>query len=91
MAVSKDFVIENGDKSGFDIDGKGNVSFYGPAFKIDFDNKTMLVGCVYRFLLSFCSASFEDIDLLAVPVEYANYAGEDEFEQFFEAAGFKKL
>lgn len=85
------FVSENGDKSGFDIDNKGNVSFYGPTFKMDFETQTTLLRCVYRFLLSFNSKSFEDINSLPVPVEYVNCDSAEEFEQFFEAAGFKKL
>ena len=69
---------------------KGNISFYGPAFKMDFETKITLMRSLYRFLLSFNSKSFKDIDSLSVPVEYVNCDGEEEFEQFFEAAGFSK-
>lgn len=74
------FASENGDWSGFDIDCTGNIAFYGPAFEMNFETQTSLISCVYRFLLSFNSKSFEDIDSLSVPVKYANCDREEEVE-----------
>ena len=84
------FVSEISEKSGFDIDENGDVTFYGPAFKMDFSAETDLARCVYRFLLSFNCNTFEDIKSLGVPVETTCLETDEEFEQFCEAAGFNK-
>ena len=73
-------------KSGFEIDAQGSIKFYGPEFTIYGDE---IVNAVYLFLVTFNCKSFEDIDALNVPINI-EVDSEDEFEQFFEAAGFGK-
>lgn len=63
------FVADNNDKGGFDIDANGKVSFYGPSFEFNFETETSLTRDLYRFLLSFNSLTFEDMDSLGVPVK----------------------
>jgi hypothetical protein len=83
-------VSKNGEKGGFDIYKNGKVLFYGPAFVFDFTTETVLAQDLYRFLLAFNCNTFEDIISLGVPIEITGLETEEEFEQFFEAAGFNK-
>lgn len=77
-------------KSGFEVNEKGEIGFYGPAFEIDCTSKEKLATSLYLFLLSFSCKTFDDIESLKVPVRIADNDSEDEFEQFFESAGFNK-
>ena len=77
-------------KSGFEIDKNGDIAFYGPTFEMDCDSKESLAGSLYHFILSFNCKSFENMESLCVPIALASCDSDDEFEQFFEAAGFNK-